>query len=91
MEIVGQCPGEKRKLGQLAHAPPSSNAGDIIGDEASSVTGTHEEQPEPLIANAEVEPQPLQASAPAASHEGLRRQLMARNVSTRSPGKPGCW
>ena len=37
MEVVGQCPGDKRKIDQIACTPPASSAGDITGDELTGV------------------------------------------------------
>ena len=89
MEVVGQCLGHKNKLEHLAPTPPSSNAGDIAGDEQSAIgdvvvepptVGSVCAQPQPPESSGEAqEPRPVESIALVSTHEALRKQLMAQN------------
>ena len=89
MEVVGQCPGDKRKIDQIASTPPASSAGDITGGELAAVQeggGLFSEsdvQTQPICATAEHEMQLTASFTCSSSHEALRKQLMEQNERTR--------
>ena len=86
MEVVGECPGDKRRREHLAQIPLGSNAGDISHADLPPGPGEEDEESQLVCPSRQKRLQ----SAPS-SHEVLRRQLMAqnaKNVESRKAKEP---
>ena len=92
MEVVGQCPGDKRKIDQNAHTPPGSNAGDIAGDELPAAVQSAEPPIESDVQAQATSGATVQVKQPSpspkrpssfSSHEAMRKQLMEQNERNR--------